>query len=91
MRRLPLFIAGQVRSLVDHLAVAGNRLDVRARAEGPPSAGDDENPDVVVVFGFVVCVTQLGDHMRTERIESVRAVQGDRCFMPVHLVLDGVV
>lgn len=90
LRGLPLVVGRQVRPLVDHLAVFRDLLDVGARAERAAGAGDDEQPHPVVVLRLVVGGPQFGDHVRAERVEGVRAVQGDGRGVPVDLVLDRV-
>ena len=90
LRRLPLVVGGQVGPFVDDLAVLGDLRDVGAGAESPAVAGHDQNPDVVVVLGFVICGAQFGDHVRAERVECVRAIERDRRRVPVDLVFDVV-
>src|SRR5262249_38965201 len=67
-----------------------NGLDVGPRAEGATGAGDEEQPDLVVVLGLFVGGPKFGDHVRAERVEGVRAVQCDGGGVPVDVVLDGV-
>ncbi|MCY1233365.1 hypothetical protein D9M72_459050 [compost metagenome] len=50
---------------------------VGAGAEGPARARDDHGTHVVVGIGGVERGDQLMHHLRGERIELVRAVQGD--------------
>src|SRR6185437_15110836 len=48
----------------DHPAVLGDLSNVGAGAERPAGAGDDDEPDVVFVFGLVVRGAQFVDHVR---------------------------
>src|SRR5437773_4011064 len=71
-----LFRSGEVVGLRRGERVAAG-LHVGAGAEGPPRAGDDDGAHPVVGVGRGVGVAELGAHRAAERVEPVRAVQGD--------------
>src|SRR4029453_7921616 len=76
-------VAGQAGELEQSGGVAGEKrpddvLDVAPAAEGPASAGDDDGTDARLGIERAEGIAQLGVDLEGERVEPVRAIQGDR-------------
>ena len=56
---------------------AGHLLQVGARAEVAPGAGEDEAADVGVLIGEHACVVEAHEHLAVDRVLTFGTVEGD--------------
>ena len=52
-------------------------IQVRAGAEAPARAGDDQYPDGIILWKADEQIVELIEHLQVDRIELLRPVQGD--------------